>query len=222
MSSLKNAPLEQSAADTELAPPLPRARTRKSREVRRIELLSCAVEAFSEKGLGRAGHNDIAILAEVSVPTVFDYFPTRTALIRAVLEHVVGFWGGISVHPHEKLEADPHIALYRICRRCTEAVITHEAYVKIWLDWGTAIHKEFWDDYLAFNERVVSAFEARIDQGKRDGYIRPSIDSNTAARIIVGQAQMIMTLMLSGFDRDKLDAFIRHYVNAALDFEATR
>lgn len=219
MPPLQGSEAKPYCSETEQAS-LPHRRTRKSREARRTELLNCAVEAFAEKGLGRAGHNDVATLAHVSVPTVFDYFPTRTVLINAVLKHVVEFWQSISVNPEEDYGADPHLALYRICRRCTEAVVTHEAYVKIWLDWGTAIHKEFWDDYLAFNERVVSAFEDRIDRGKHDGYVSRSIDSNTAARLIVGQAQMILTLMLSGFDRDKLDAFIHHYVNAALDFEA--
>ena len=52
-------------------------RTRLSPEKRKQQLLDYSIEVFSRRGIGRAGHADIAEMANVSVATVFNYFPTR-------------------------------------------------------------------------------------------------------------------------------------------------
>ena len=39
------------------------------------------VEVFARRGIGRGGHADIAEIAQVSVATVFNYFPTREDLV---------------------------------------------------------------------------------------------------------------------------------------------
>ena len=55
-------------------------------------LLRCAMRVFARRGLGAARHAEIARAARVSVPTVFFYFPTRKALVSAVLEEVARFF----------------------------------------------------------------------------------------------------------------------------------
>ena len=56
--------------------------------VRRAQLLEHAMTAFAEAGIERAVHADVANLAKVSTPTVFKYFPTRNALVDAVLSEI--------------------------------------------------------------------------------------------------------------------------------------
>ena len=63
-------------------------RTRLSPEKRKQQLLDYSIEVFSRRGIGRAGHADIADMANVSVATVFNYFPTREALVEQVLMEV--------------------------------------------------------------------------------------------------------------------------------------
>ena len=57
-----------------------RRRTRLSPEARRDQLMECAVEVFSRRGIGRAGHAEIAEQAKVSVATVFNYFNTQMCI----------------------------------------------------------------------------------------------------------------------------------------------
>ena len=68
-----------------------RRRTRLSPEARRDQLMECAIEVFSRRGIGRAGHAEIAEQAKVSVATVFNYFNTREDLVDEVLAEIEGF-----------------------------------------------------------------------------------------------------------------------------------
>lgn len=66
-----------------------RPRTRLSPLKRKQQLMEIALEVFARRGIGRGGHADIAEIAQVSVATVFNYFPTREDLVDEVLNHVV-------------------------------------------------------------------------------------------------------------------------------------
>ena len=68
-----------------------RRRTRLSPEARRSQLMECAIEVFSRRGIGRAGHAEIAEQAKVSVATVFNYFNTREELVDEVLAEIERF-----------------------------------------------------------------------------------------------------------------------------------
>ena len=59
-----------------------------SPEKRREQLLRCALTVFARRGIGSARHAEIAQEAQVAVPTVFTYFPTREILVREVLSEV--------------------------------------------------------------------------------------------------------------------------------------
>lgn len=63
----------------------PVLRRRLDPQERRAQLLDHAISAFAEAGIERAAHADVAARAKVSTPTVFKYFPTREALVDAVL-----------------------------------------------------------------------------------------------------------------------------------------
>src|SRR5215469_976230 len=67
---------------------------------RRIMLLQCAMRVFARRGIGAARHAEVARRARVSVPTVFFYFPTRKALVNAVLEEVAGFFTEMAEKAH--------------------------------------------------------------------------------------------------------------------------
>ncbi len=66
-----------------------RPRTRLSPQKRKLQLMEIALEVFAKRGIGRGGHADIAEIAQVSVATVFNYFPTREDLVDDVLNFVV-------------------------------------------------------------------------------------------------------------------------------------
>src|SRR5690242_19979116 len=71
-------------------------RQRMQSNLRREQLLDCAVRVIARHGLGSSPHAATAEEAAVSVPTVFAYFPTRVDLLRAVVGEVDRFYEDLS------------------------------------------------------------------------------------------------------------------------------
>ena len=112
------------------------------------------MHVFARRGLGGARHSEIAKEAKVSVPTVFFYFPSREALVKAVLEEVARFLTDMTVEIHSSPEPAPDIVLAH-AKAFADSVDTHPDYARVWLDWSTAMRDEIWPLYLEFQENIV-------------------------------------------------------------------
>ena len=117
-----------------------RIRTRKSPEARKKELFTVGIEAFAERGIGRATHADIAERAGVSVPTVFNYFPNRELLVEMIIKHSVDtvrerIRSAFLSHPN----SDPRIVLLNEVIRLTKS---HCKLVTIILECNASIRAE--------------------------------------------------------------------------------
>ncbi len=156
---------------------------------RRAQLLECALRAFAQDGLSRAGHARVAELAGVSVPTVFHYFPTREALVDAVLEEIEHYFTSLAEDVHGGGESVRDV-LVRHGLAFLESVDTHPDHIRVWLDWSTAIRDHVWPRYLAFQERLVGIVADTIESGRRDGKTPLKVDPDSAARLFVGNAHM--------------------------------
>jgi TetR/AcrR family hemagglutinin/protease transcriptional regulator len=110
---------------------------------RRALLLQCAVRVFARRGIGAAHHAEVAREAKVSVPTVFFYFPTREALVNAVLEEVARFIIEMAETAHGKHRPAPEIFLEH-ARAFADAVDTHPDHIRVLLEWSTALRDEVW------------------------------------------------------------------------------
>jgi TetR/AcrR family hemagglutinin/protease transcriptional regulator len=185
-----------------------------STQARRAQLLRCAVEASADVGISRVGHVDVAERAHVSVPTVFAYFPTRQILVRAILRDVRRFYLELlrSV-PREGKATDVAYALFW---ECTRRARTEPHYIRVWLDWSTAIREEIWQRYLKLWNEGVAEFKAVLDRGQRAGEIDRGLDTLMAARIVLGGAHTIGVMLFSGVDDAELEALARHLVSGAL------
>src|SRR5258708_34398162 len=91
---------------------------------RRPQLLQCAIRVFARRGLGGAHHAEIAREARVSVPTVFFYFPTREALVMAVLDEVPKVLTQMTVTIHSGDRPAPQIVLAH-AKAFADSVDTH-------------------------------------------------------------------------------------------------
>jgi TetR/AcrR family transcriptional regulator, hemagglutinin/protease regulatory protein len=196
-----------------------RHRTRKSRESRYAQLLECAIDACAEKGIARATHGDVAIRAHVSLPTVFFYFPNRHALIDSVLTKVEQFLM-TKVAPAGAAPRDAGQIVIEMVMACAECVVTQPAYIRVWLDWSTAIGNPAWPRYLKFNNRITVLFKRVLDAGKKHGSVPASLDTAEAARIVVGESHMLALMGFSGVKQTRLRAFVEHLVSAALHYSA--
>src|SRR5580692_4718638 len=170
------------------APPHLRAR-RLDPSQRRPQLLQCAMRVFARRGLGGARHSEIAKEAKVSVPAVFFYFPTREALVKAVLDEVGRFLTDMTIEIHSSQGSAPEIVLAH-AKAFADSVDTHPDYARVWLDWSTAMRDEIWPLYLKFQENVVGLIANTIRRWQRERGL-PEEEAEDDARLIVGSAHMI-------------------------------
>ena len=187
------------------------ARRRLSPAARRAQLLDCALRAFAEEGLSRAGHGRVAELAGVSVPTVFHYFPTREVLVDAVLDTVEEYFTSLAEDVHARDESVPDV-LVRHGLAFLESADTHPDHIRVWLDWSTAIRNHVWPRYLAFQERLVGIVAETIERGRRHGETPAHVDPDSAARLFVGNAHMAAVMKFAPDPGLDLDNHVRQAV----------
>jgi TetR/AcrR family hemagglutinin/protease transcriptional regulator len=181
---------------------------------RRPQLLQCAIRVFARRGLGGAHHAEIAREARVSVPTVFFYFPTREALVMAVLDEVARFLTEMAVTIHSGSGDAAQLVLAH-AQAFADSVDTHTDYARVWLDWSTAIREEIWPHYLEFQENIVAIIANTIRRWRVGRGITDD-DAEDDARLIVGSAHMIAQLKFTRCPPDKLDHFLRTLVRSTL------
>ncbi|CAH0526971.1 TetR/AcrR family transcriptional regulator [Vibrio hippocampi] len=145
-----------------------RPRTRLSPEKRKLQLMEIAQEVFAKRGIGRAGHADIADVAQVSVATVFNYFPTREDLVDEVLNDVVSQYSNFisnTIDPDNSIQDN----LQNLLDGIVELSICDCHWNKVWFEWSTSTRDEVWALFLSSNETSQSLlenlFQAAIDNG---------------------------------------------------------
>jgi TetR/AcrR family hemagglutinin/protease transcriptional regulator len=185
---------------------------------RRAQLLKCAVVACSLKSVSRAVHADVARLARVSVPTVFAYFPTRRKLVDEVLKEIRRYLLEV-VNAAIAKHTDPSEKLFESMWTCTRLAKSDRHYLRVWLDWSTAIQDNVWPRYMKFQEELVELYEQIVKQGQQDGSIDLRLDSSDTARILMGEAHMLVLMMFSGVDEKKVELFLRHVLAAAFKWK---
>lgn len=140
-----------------------KTRTRLSPEKRKEQLLTFALDVFARRGIGRAGHADIADMANVSVATVFNYFPTREALVEEVLTQVEQRFkvmmgdGFASGQPLDKQLTD-------VCFHLIDEVIEQQDWIKVWFEWSTSVREEIWPHFVSSNKDHFTKITERFEQ----------------------------------------------------------
>lgn len=182
---------------------------------RRALLLERALDVFARRGLGRAGHTEIAAESGVAVSTVFFYFPSRERLIDAVLAEVERLYVGMAetIHAQQKPARD---VLVDHGRAFLASLDSHPQHARVWLDWSTAFRDHIWPRYLALVERLVAFYERTIRRGQQDGSISPRLGAEESARLLIGSAQMLAQMRMTDFAEERLRAVARTIVSATL------
>lgn len=134
-----------------------RPRTRLSPEKRKEQLLDIAIEVFSQRGIGRGGHADVAEIAQVSVATVFNYFPTREDLVDDVLNRVEDEFH-LLVKNSISLELDVRTNLNALLMNIIDSVHSDNKWIKVWFEWSTSTREEVWPLFLSShvnNQKII-------------------------------------------------------------------
>ncbi len=127
-----------------------RPRTRLSPQKRKLQLMEIALEVFAKRGIGRGGHADIAEIAQVSVATVFNYFPTREDLVDDVLNFVVRQYSNF-LTDHIDLDLDVKTNLQTLCKEMVKLAMTDCHWLKVWFEWSASTRDEVWPLFVSTN-----------------------------------------------------------------------
>jgi TetR/AcrR family hemagglutinin/protease transcriptional regulator len=191
---------------------------RLSPEMRKQQLLACVLKVFSDKGLGDGKHADLAQEAAVSVPTTFHYFPTREDLINAALAEVTRYLLEDIVKKNHDPKAAAPASIKRILLAFTDSIESHPTYIRVWLEWSSSVRDGLWGSYLGFYALAIRKIQRILDAGQRKGSVAAGVDTDDAARIIVGLAHMITHMKFAGNStamvEHTIDSLLRGYLGA--------
>ncbi len=187
-----------------------------SPDARREHLLAAAIRTMAARGIGNTRHSDVATEAGVAVPTTFHYFPTKSDLITAVVEETSRFLLEEIVAPIlTRAESAPNLIECILMTFC-DAIDTHPAVVRVWLEWSVSIREGLWDSYLVFYRKALAAIADAIERGRARGEINTETEADDAARVVVGLAHMIVQMKFSGSSRDQIDHTVHSLVHGYL------
>lgn len=182
-----------------------------SLEERRAQLLKCAVQVFARKGIASAGHADVAAEAGVAVPTVFSYFPTRPALVEAVVNEVERVILGRAFEATLPYKTVPEQFL-AVLREFADTFDVDPAYARIWVNWSTSFQDDIWPLYERFVDATVELHRGIIHGGLARGEPLQQVDPQMSAYQFMGAASVIVQMKM----QRRLSKNIHKYLEAAM------
>jgi TetR/AcrR family hemagglutinin/protease transcriptional regulator len=182
---------------------------------RQAALLKCAVSVFARRGIGAARHAEIARKGRVSVPTVFFYFPTRKALVNAVLEEVARFFTEMADTAHGKRGPAPEIILEHL-RAFADAVDSHPDHTRVLLEWSTALRDEVWPRFLRFQEKVVATIARTIRRWRMETGSDRDPGAEDDARVIAATGYVLVQMKVAKLPNSRIERFLQTLVRDTL------
>jgi TetR/AcrR family hemagglutinin/protease transcriptional regulator len=181
-------------------------RTRLPPEERRAQLLALALDVVAERGLGETRQAEVARRAGVAVSTVFVYFPTREALVDAVVDEVArAFLEGVGRRLAQDLPAP--LLLRDLSAAFLDTLGTRRSYVVVLLKWGSAVDERVWPRYRDFTEAYVARVRGALERGQQEGDVSAAADAESLARLFAASALSVARLELSGVERETVLRF---------------
>lgn len=174
-------------------------------------LLQHAIGVFAGRGIGGARHAEIARKAKVAVPTVFFYFPTRKALVNAVLEEVARFFVEMAEAAHGKRSPAPEVILEHL-RAFADAVDMHPDHTRILLEWSTALRGETWPAFLKFQEKIIAMLVRTIRRPRMETGSDRDPRAEDDARLIAVTGYVLVQMKLAKLPSSRIERFLRTVV----------
>ena len=170
-----------------------RRRTRLSPEARRSQLMECAIEVFSRRGIGRAGHAEIAEQAKVSVATVFNYFNTREELVDEVLAEIERFVNQMLSQAYGD-QGSIFDKIQRHVRLSVDAAYDQPDYAGIWLEWSSSVREEVWPRYTRLLDQCLELIASELQTAMDAGEITSVLSAQDLARSLTGFGYVMMQM----------------------------
>jgi TetR/AcrR family hemagglutinin/protease transcriptional regulator len=181
-------------------------RRRYSPEKRKAMLVDIAIETFADMGIERAGHGDIAKRAGVSTATVFNYFPTKEALMLGVL-------GEIEAQIIRMFETAPDLGegprhqVLALAKAYEIMIREHPATIKAYLAWSVSFNPDLRPQYLDMQDRILDLIQSNLP---------PALKNKTDALIVTNAANMMAIMTFDNRSSESLQKFTARLIDALI------
>ncbi len=177
-------------------------RTRLPGKERELQILRAATAVFARSNYRVASTAEVAAAAGIAEPTVFKYFPTKKSLFLRILDGtgkaVLHFWQKVASPEATGIET-----LQRIGDAYIEGARGHTDELKVQFQ---ALAESDDPDFARVlrqnHEGYVRFIADAIEKGKRDGTIRPDVDTEAMAWLLDSVGFTSTLLRLLGFGHE--------------------
>jgi AcrR family transcriptional regulator len=163
-------------------------RWKRRAEARPEEILEAALAEFTQRGFEAARMEDIAKAAGLSKAAIYLYFPSKMALLEALIEAKVGPIARNAQALAAAGSGDPLLALRTLATAAAhlmaDAKVIAVPRLVIGISGRFPEIAEYYRTHVV--EKARDALEALIEAGKAHGAIRAGIDAKAATRAFVG------------------------------------
>ncbi len=163
----------------------------KKKELTRQRLIDAAAAEFAQVGYARANISRISEKADYAAGTVYNYFRSKHELLVAVLTRAMEM---LTERIREEIAeiTDPVEKAKRAIQVDFEFMERNEALSKVIIREGFAADPKRQKEILAALAPASEIFVEILEQGKREGLIRPDIDSVWATVLADGMVAYIL------------------------------
>lgn len=187
---------------------------------KRRQIVDTAIAVFADVGFNASSLRDIAARAGISHPGLMHYFPTKAALLEAVLRYRddvdVAALDEELARGTDFFEAVVHLTERNQVRR---PVV--ELFAAVAAEATSPAHPAH-GYFVARYASTVSSFRGRLEQAGAAGRLRPGVDPEHAARNLVAvldglQVQWLLSLDGPRDERIDMAAHLRAHLSLLLD-----
>lgn len=195
---------------------------RRRAEARPDEVLDAALELFLERGFAATKVDDVAKRAGVSKGLVYLYFPSKEALIEAIVLRAVSPIAERAVGEITQFDGDPRIAIstvmrFLVSRLSDPQVMNVPRLIIREVAQFPHIAEMYRRDVL---DKLIPVLRARLQRGMDQGYLRPH-DPDLTLRTVVG-ALLVHVLLSEVFGIEPagglaLDRLVENHLSILFD-----
>lgn len=183
-----------------------------SPQKRRQQLLRAGVKSVVSHSIGGTKHAVLAAACEVSVPTVFSYFPNRERLIHSILAEVGESVVRNVMEPAQALPAAEQLQATALL--FSDFANQEPDYVKAWLTWSMDFTPDIQAQYREVEEQLIGALVPMIQavSSKRE----PEEDTRDRARVICASSAFLAKMVFDEVSLTRREAFVEHLLESLL------
>ena len=152
----------------------------------RAKVLEAAERVFAERGTG-APTEDVAKAAGVGIGTVFRHFPSKEALLEAVLIQRLHAFADHAEHVAAQEPGDPGAAFFDFVSSWLEMAKAKAAYFEALTAAGVHVPRMG----SVVGVRLMEALGVILARGQAAGAVRPDLTGTELVAVIVGLAKSV-------------------------------